>query len=87
MNKKKSKQTLLFVAATTDSQINKIAWTEKMLEIYLDICITEIHVGNHPGTYFNKTGWKNMINKFNEKIRKQYCYKQLKNKWDCLKKE
>jgi hypothetical protein len=28
-----------------------------------------------------------MINKFNEKTGKQYCYKQLKNKWDNLKKE
>ena len=54
-------------AATADSQIKKGVWTEKMLEDYLDICITEIYVGNHPGTHFNKTGWKNVINKFNEK--------------------
>jgi hypothetical protein len=32
-------------------------------------------------------GWKNVIDKFSEKIGKQYCYKQLKNKWDSLKKE
>jgi hypothetical protein len=57
-----------------------------MLEDYLDICITKIHA-NRPRTHFNKTGWKNVINKFNEKTRKQYCYKQLKNKWDSLKKE
>jgi hypothetical protein len=25
--------------------------------------------------------------KFNEKTEKQYCYKQLKNKWDSLKKD
>jgi hypothetical protein len=41
-----------------------------MLEDYLDICIIEIHPSNHSGTYFNKTGWKNVTNKFNEKIGK-----------------
>ena len=43
-------------AATIDTQIKKIVWIEKMLEDYLDICITEIHVGNRPGTHFNKIG-------------------------------
>jgi hypothetical protein len=42
-------------ATTTDTQIKKVVWTEKMLEDYLDICITEIHAGNRPGTHFNKT--------------------------------
>ena len=52
-------------AATTNTQIKKVVWIEKMLEDYLDICITEIHAGNHPRTHFNKT--RNVINKFNEK--------------------
>jgi hypothetical protein len=51
-----------------------------MLEDYLDICIIEIHVGNRLETHFNRIGWKNVIDKFNEKTKKQYCYKQLKNK-------
>ena len=74
-------------AATVDTQIKKVVWTEKRLEDYLDIYITEIYAGNRPRTHFNKTGWKNVINKFNEKTGKQYCYKQPKNKWDSLKKE
>jgi hypothetical protein len=48
-------QSNVTTAATTDTQIKKVVWTEKMLEDYLDICITEIHVGNGPGTHFNKT--------------------------------
>jgi hypothetical protein len=36
------------VAATTDTQIKKVVWTEKMLENYLDICIIEIHASNRP---------------------------------------
>jgi hypothetical protein len=74
-------------AATVDTKIKKVVWTEKILEDYLDICITKIYIGNRPGTFFNKTGWKNVINKFNEKTGKQYCYKQLKNKLNSLKKE
>jgi hypothetical protein len=72
--------------ATTNTQIKKVVWTEKMLEDYLDICITEIHACNCPKTHFNRNGWKNVIDKFSEKTIKQYCYKQLKNKWDNLKK-
>jgi hypothetical protein len=74
------------VAATANTQINKVIWNEKMLEDYLDICIIEIHAGNRPGIHFYKTGWKNVIDKFNEKTGKQYYYKQLKNKYDSLKK-
>jgi hypothetical protein len=83
-----SKQSQSKVAiATVDTQIKIVVWIEKMLEDYLDICITEIHAGNRLGTHFHKTRWKNVINKFNKKTGKQYCYKQLKNKCDSLKKE
>jgi hypothetical protein len=78
---------LTYVATTTDTQIKKVVWTKKILEDYLDICITEIHTGSRLEAHFNKTRWKNVIDKFNEKTRKQYFYKQLKNKWDSLKKE
>jgi hypothetical protein len=82
-----SKKSQSNVATTANTQMKKVVWTEKMIEDYLDICITEIHAGNRLGTYFNKIGWKNVIDKFNEKAGKQYCYKQLKNKFDSLKKE
>jgi hypothetical protein len=42
-------------AVITNTQINKVVWTKKMLEDYLDICIDEIHAGNCPGTHFNRT--------------------------------
>ncbi|KAG2686068.1 hypothetical protein I3843_10G150700 [Carya illinoinensis] len=51
-----------------------------MLEDYLDICVNEIYAGNVPGTHFNKIGWKNVVNKFSEKVDKEFNYKQLKNK-------
>ncbi|KAG2667377.1 hypothetical protein I3760_15G111300, partial [Carya illinoinensis] len=58
-----------------------------MLEDYVDICVSEIYAGNRPGTHFNKVGWKNVVNKFSEKVGKEFNYKQLKNKWDSLKKD
>jgi hypothetical protein len=82
-----SKKSQSNIAATEDTQMKKVVWTEKMIENYLDICIIEIHAGNHLGTHFNKTGWKNVIDKLNAKTGKQYYYKQLKNMWDNLKKE
>ncbi|KAG2686054.1 hypothetical protein I3760_10G158000 [Carya illinoinensis] len=58
-----------------DSQTARLIWTDKILEDYVDICVSEIYAGNRLGTYFNKIGWKII------------WYKQLKNKWDSLKKE
>jgi hypothetical protein len=43
------------VAATANTQMKKVVWTEKMIEDYLDICIIEIHASNRLGTHFNKT--------------------------------
>ncbi|KAG6645090.1 hypothetical protein CIPAW_08G099200, partial [Carya illinoinensis] len=65
----------------------RLIWTNKMLEDYVDICVSEIYAGNRPRTHFNKIGWKNVVNKLSEKIGEEFCYKQLKNKWDSLKKD
>jgi hypothetical protein len=65
-------------AATVDTQIKKIVWIEKVLEDYLNICITEIHAGNRLGTHFNKTRWKNVINKFNEKMENNIAINNLR---------
>jgi hypothetical protein len=70
-NMSKKGQSNVVAAATTDTQIKKVVWTEKMLEDYLDICIDEIHDDNRPGTHFNRTGWKNVIDKFSEKTGKK----------------
>ncbi|KAG6717740.1 hypothetical protein I3842_04G115600 [Carya illinoinensis] len=87
---KKSQSTIADAAAATATANNltmRIIWTDKMLENYLDVCISEVQAGNRPRTHFNKIGWRNVINKFSEKMGRQYSYKQLKNKWDNLKKD
>jgi hypothetical protein len=65
-------------AATIDTQIKKIVWIEKVLEDYLNICITEIHADNRLATHFNKTRWKNVINKFNEKMENNIAINNLR---------
>ena len=51
-----SKRSQSNVTVSADTQMKKVVWTEKMIEDYLDICITDIHTGNRPGTHFNKIG-------------------------------
>ncbi|KAG6718273.1 hypothetical protein I3842_04G142000 [Carya illinoinensis] len=79
---KRNQNHVVAATQTQDSQTTRVIWTDKMLENYVDICVSEIYAGNRPGTHFNKIGWKNVVNKFSEKIGKEFCYKQLKNKWD-----
>ena len=55
----KKGQSNIAAAATTDTQIKKVGWTEKMIEDYLDICIIEIHAGNRPRTHFNRIVMQN----------------------------
>lgn len=66
----------------------KADWSnEKNTEIFLTVCIEQVRAGNRPHAHFNKVGWANVINKFNEQTCLSYEYKQMKNKWDILKKE
>jgi hypothetical protein len=38
-----------------------------MLHTFCDTCIIKIDNGTRPNTYFNKNGWKYMMNTFKEK--------------------
>ncbi|XP_059285967.1 L10-interacting MYB domain-containing protein-like [Lycium ferocissimum] len=68
-----------------DSNIEKAKWSTEHVELFLDLCVMEVMARNRPGTHFNKIGWSNMIQKFNDKTGK-YDKAKLKNKWDSLKK-
>ncbi|KAK0606226.1 hypothetical protein LWI29_035394 [Acer saccharum] len=43
--------------------------------------------GNQPNGHFNKEGWKNISTKLAQTINKNYSKKQMKNKWDNLKRK
>ncbi|KAL4311380.1 hypothetical protein GQ457_01G014020 [Hibiscus cannabinus] len=55
--------------------------------ILCDLCIKEILIGNRLGTHFKREGWVKIVNNFEKETGKPYTQKQLKNKWDLLKKE
>ncbi|XP_021828259.1 L10-interacting MYB domain-containing protein-like [Prunus avium] len=65
----------------------KAKWDDKGTEVFIKICVAETLGGNRPSSHFNKVGWKNVIKKFNDITKRNYDYRQLKNKWTGLKKE
>ena len=66
---------------------HKADWNEKNHDIFMKVCVEQVRVGNRPHTHFNKVGWANVIKNFNEQTGLSYEYKQMKNKWDLLRKE
>ncbi|GMI75007.1 hypothetical protein like AT5G05800 [Hibiscus trionum] len=65
----------------------KASWDRRLTIILCDLCIKEILNGNRPGTHFKKEGWVNIVKNFENETRKPYTQRQLKNRWDLLKKE
>ena len=60
---------------------------DKKTEIFLKVCTKEILARNRPSLHFSKEGWKNVQQKFHERTNHAYDCKQLKNRWDALKRE
>ena len=65
----------------------KVIWDHNTLMVYIELCMDEIRNGNRPGSHFNKAGWGNIEKKIKERTGKCLDKKQLKNKWDSMKKE
>ncbi|XP_020575153.1 L10-interacting MYB domain-containing protein-like [Phalaenopsis equestris] len=62
-------------------------WDKEVTNIFCDLCIKEIELGNRPTTYFNKEGWNSIGKRFKELTGRDYDRLKFKNKWDQLKKE
>ncbi|XP_020600078.1 uncharacterized protein LOC110039382 [Phalaenopsis equestris] len=62
-------------------------WDKDVTNIFCDLCIKEIELGNRPTTYFNKEGWNSIGKRFKELTGRDYDRLKFKNKWDQLKKE
>ncbi|KAK8270841.1 hypothetical protein V6Z12_D11G223800 [Gossypium hirsutum] len=61
-------------------------WDKRLTEIFCDVCIKEILKGNRPGTHFTKDGWLKIMTTFEKEMSKGFSQRQLKNRWDALKK-
>ena len=55
--------------------------------VFIDLCMNEVKNGNRPGSHFNKAGWGNIEKNMKERTARCFDKKQLKNKWDNMKKE
>ncbi|XP_020573838.1 L10-interacting MYB domain-containing protein-like [Phalaenopsis equestris] len=62
-------------------------WDREATNIFCNLCVREVELGNRPTTFFNKEGWHNITSKFKEITGRDYDRMKLKNKWDQLKKE
>jgi hypothetical protein len=60
---------------------DKASWTKAMFHMFCDICIKAIKRDMRPNTYFNKAGWKFVIQTFKKQTRLSLTKAQLKNKW------
>jgi hypothetical protein len=70
-----------------DGARKKATWDDKSFETFVRLCIEETRAGNRPGSSFNRNGWKNIETKFNEITKKNFKYKQFRNKWDSMKQD
>ena len=61
------------------------AWTDENTRILCEIFAEEVENGNRSNTHLNKAGYKNVIQKFNQRTGRLYERKQFKNKWEKLK--
>ncbi|XP_073158347.1 L10-interacting MYB domain-containing protein-like [Henckelia pumila] len=67
--------------------IGKANWDRASTEVFIKICLEELQARNRLGTHFNKSGWENLVRKFEARTSRKYSKIQLKNRWDNLKKE
>lgn len=71
----------------TENKTAKAVWNRGILHIFCDICIRAVQMGLRPGTHFSKQGWKYVIERFEKESGQSFTKKQLKNKWDGIKKD
>ncbi|XP_035841278.1 L10-interacting MYB domain-containing protein-like [Helianthus annuus] len=65
----------------------KFLWNNDAFMDFVEACLLETRKGNKPCGHFNKIGWENIEKTMNEKTGKVIDRKQLKNKWDSMKKD
>ncbi|XP_020571638.1 L10-interacting MYB domain-containing protein-like [Phalaenopsis equestris] len=62
-------------------------WDREATNIFCDLCLKEVELGNRHTTNFNKEGWNHVSVKFKELTCRYYDRMKFKNKWDQLKKD
>ncbi|XP_055814204.1 L10-interacting MYB domain-containing protein-like [Solanum dulcamara] len=71
---------------TTKARSNA-KWDDDANIKFIDLCENEIRQGRRPHTHLNRDGWNNVVEGFNRAMGKNYDKKQMKNRWDNMKKD
>ncbi|PNT72327.1 hypothetical protein BRADI_2g42795v3, partial [Brachypodium distachyon] len=67
--------------------MEKANWNAEYTRIFCEICKEETEANNRPLGCLDRKGYKNLEEKFFKQSGQKLVKKQLKNKWDLLKKE
>ena len=70
-----------------EKEKDKAKWDNDSIRIFINSCIEQIYARHRQGASFSTDGWKALIASFNQATGKSYDKKQLKNKFECLRKE
>jgi hypothetical protein len=65
----------------------KATWDAVAHRVFLDVCIEEVNANNRPVQVLNAIGYKNLVENFNKRTKRNYDRKQMKNRWETLKKD
>lgn len=60
-------------------------WTTENKELFIDLALEQIKIGNRPGKGFTPEGWKNIIAGFKDRTGITYDQAQFKNLYDKLR--
>ncbi|PAN13311.1 hypothetical protein PAHAL_2G327700 [Panicum hallii] len=62
-------------------------WNEENTRLLCELFAEQVRAHNRSGTHLNRTGYKNVMEKFKEMTELDYSKLQFKNKWDKMRKE
>jgi hypothetical protein len=65
----------------------KACWDAVAHRVFLDVCIEEVNANNRPVQVLTRLGYESLVKKFNERTKRNYDKKQMKNRWETLKKD
>ncbi|XP_028797060.1 L10-interacting MYB domain-containing protein-like [Neltuma alba] len=70
-----------------DNDNGKVTWDPYTTKILIDVCVEQIVHKERQRTSFKRPGWGKIEKNFQERSRRKYDSRQLKNKFDMLRKD
>jgi hypothetical protein len=62
-------------------------WNDENTRLVCELFAEQVTAHNRSGTHLNKSGYKNVMEKFKDKTGLDYSRRQFKNKWDKMRRE